>query len=123
MQNIQASQRYKDELPQKKGFLKKLLEQFLHLVHVTHRQPQRNTIPDLNESTESKWPKSISITFTGKDISEEMFAKILESILVAGEVLGPVLIHSKEGVAVLNASEEIVATITKLFSGGSKTPT
>lgn len=37
-----------------------------------------------------------------------IFEKILHGLILAGEIAGPIFIHSTRGVAILNASEEFL---------------
>jgi hypothetical protein len=42
-----------------------------------------------------------------------IFETILQDLIVAGSIIGPIFIHSAHGVAILNASEEAVTAIVQ----------
>ena len=49
---------------------------------------------------------------------ESIMSKIFSDLLIAGEILGPVFIHSAHGTAILNASEETVAALVQANQTG-----
>lgn len=47
---------------------------------------------------------------------ETVLLDILKVALAGGEILGPVFVHSAQGIAILNASEELVSAVPTLIT-------
>lgn len=46
--------------------------------------------------------------------SKSFFDGLLQHLLISGQIFGPIFIHSTHGVAILNASEETMASVLEL---------
>lgn len=46
--------------------------------------------------------------------AKNFFDQFLQYMLVSGQILGPIFIHSQHGVAILNSSEETTAAILQM---------
>lgn len=51
-----------------------------------------------------------------------IFEKILRDAIIAGEIIVPIFIHSQQGVAILNASEEGLTAIVNAHQQAQQCP-
>ena len=51
-----------------------------------------------------------------------IFEKLLHGLILAGEIAGPIFIHSTRGVAILNASEEFISELPSALAASQQHP-
>lgn len=51
-----------------------------------------------------------------------LFEKILQDMLLAGEIAVPIFVHSEHGLLIANASEEFVASLPRVLAQAPSTP-